>query len=155
MMAKSKEFEFLFTPKEVPELIPHLLDMEQWCKQFREFLALLVDSGQAPEGVSLEATAPTRKWDEAVVGTPEALAKKLLPLLKKHGAVKSLDEIAPRSAISPSQLEKMVGTAAFRADFAKMVRMHSTGNLTLRIQWPPTKTKSRGKSSFGPNPEQK
>lgn len=142
MMAKSKKFDFLFTPEEVPELIPHLLDMEQWCKQFREFLALLVDSGQAPEGVSLEETAPTRKWKEDVAGTPEALAKKLLPLLKKHGTVKTLDEIAPRSAISPSQLEKLVGTAAYKADFAKMVRMHSTGNQTLRIQWPPTKTKS-------------
>lgn len=142
MMAKSKKPEFLFTSEEVPELIPHLLDMEQWCKQFREFLALLVDSGQAPEGVSLEATAPTRKWKEDVAGTPEALAKKLLPLLKKHGAVKTLDEIAPRSAISPNQLEKLVGSAAYMSDFAKMVRMHSTGNQTLRIQWPPTKTKS-------------
>lgn len=140
MMAKKNKPDFVFEPDQVSDLIPHLLDMEQWCKQFREFLGLLVDSGVDVPGVRLEDTAPTRKWSEDESASPEKLAKKLLPLLKKHGQVKSLEEIAPRSVVSPAQLEKLVGSAAYHADFAKMVRMHSTGNKSLRISWPPIET---------------
>lgn len=133
-MAKSKtqkEMEsFVYEPEHLPELISHLFAMEAWCVSFRKFLVEQLELGVEIPGASLEPTTPQRAW---MIQGP-VLQKELIHAMKLHGKPAKVDDVAPRSLLSPAGAEKILGKAAFAEALSGFVHSPPTGSTALRLK---------------------
>lgn len=137
-------------PEESPVLLPEdlrgladdILLMEAYCKAGREFLKAQVERGLTIPGVTLEETTGHRTWDSGALDS-EDVANTLLSVCKARKLKFQLDDLAPRSLVSPAQLEKKIGQAAFEDAFSIYVLPpQPTGNYSLKLGAAPPAKKS-------------
>lgn len=120
-------------PEELSAIIPDLLLLEGWCQAMRQLISAQVQAGVVIPGATLEPTKPQRKW-EPEDGDLRAILLKTLKALKKPA---SLDVVAPRSTLSPAQMEKVIGKPDFAEHLAKLAPAKPSGNFSLNIVPPP------------------
>lgn len=85
-----------------------------WCSAVDAEILKRLQAGSVFKNASIKPTRPTRKWVD------ENLALQQLLVFKQ------LDEVAPRSVLSPAQVEELLGKSKFK-DFAPFVRKESSG----------------------------
>lgn len=98
MARKKKPSGDLITIPELDDMVSDVLQMEAYCKQFRELIQQKLEAGCKFENASLEPKRPMPKWSDE---------KEALRLLSKSRLLKR-DEFEPRKIMPPGAFRKAV-----------------------------------------------
>lgn len=126
MMAKKKQpSPDVIEPEEIGELIPLMLQLEQWTIEFRKFLVQQLENGMDIPGADLVTkTNMKRVWKEDLPD-PE-LIKILQAAMKKMKKPARVEDVAPKVVLTVAGAESKLGKAAFRDLLSDQVEKKTT-----------------------------